>query len=269
MTSVFGGTGFIGSRYVELFGGTVIPRAEHKATYNDDVLYLISTTDNYNVFKDVHIDINTNLNHLMSVLSANAGKIGTFNFISSWFVYGDCGGIARESSICQPKGFYSITKHCAEQLLVSYCRTMKIPYRIIRLCNVYGPKDKFSSQKNALQFLIDRMKKKEKIALYNGGEFIRNYMHVDDVCSAINLICTKGRKDQIYNVASDDNLRFRDIIDFVAGEVDYTLPIENMEPTDFHKTVQVRNIQICNDRLKDLGFVPKYQDWKEGIRTIC
>ena len=70
-----------------------------------------------------------------------------FNFISSWFVYGDTKLPAKESYQCKPKGFYSITKSTAEQLLISFCNTFKKKYRILRICNVYGLNDKNVSKK--------------------------------------------------------------------------------------------------------------------------
>lgn len=269
MHDIFGGTGFIGSRYHAMYGGNVIPR-DNVSPIKNDVVYLISTTHNYNVFSDIHLDVNTNLNHLLEVLEKNkeALKGKVFNFISSWFVYGEGSILSTEESDCKPKGFYSITKKCAEDLLISFCETFGIDYRIFRLCNVYGPNDNFSKQKNALQYLIDKLKKHEQICLYHGGNFYRNYMHVDDVCSAISFLAETAPKNQIYNIASDENILFRDIIDFVIKETGSRSPIEIIEPPPFHKIVQVKDIWLCNKRLKSLGFSPKYKTTLDGIRSI-
>jgi nucleoside-diphosphate-sugar epimerase len=103
-----------------------------------DVLYLISTTHNYHVFDDLHKDINTNLTKLVDVLP---NVQGTFNFVSSWFVYGD--GYtkyhpAREIDRCIPKGILFYNKESGEDLTESFCRTFHKNYRIMRLCNVIG-----------------------------------------------------------------------------------------------------------------------------------
>jgi nucleoside-diphosphate-sugar epimerase len=127
--SVFGSTGFIGSRFVDLCPRQTIeiPR-ESREPQSNDILYFISTVHNYNIFDDPYLDIDTNLNLLIEVLEKCKGKEDiTFNFISSWFVYGKTNDLpAKESSCCNPKGFYSITKRAAEQLLVSYCETVNI-----------------------------------------------------------------------------------------------------------------------------------------------
>ena len=160
MISVYGSSGFIGSSFCNLYSEKIIrvPR-DFREPFSKDVLYIISTTDNYSVFSDPTIDVKTNLLVLTETLACVKEKAEIFNFISSWFVYGETELPAKENSVCSPRGFYSITKLCAEQLVESYCKTHKIPYRIIRLCNVYGKGDTgVSKKKNALQFLIESQK---------------------------------------------------------------------------------------------------------------
>jgi nucleoside-diphosphate-sugar epimerase len=111
MISVFGATGFIGSKFYNKYKDecVIIPR-EEVVLQSNKVLYLISTVDNYNVLENPFIDIETNLIHLMKVLNNCKEKDIHFTFVSSWFVYGDTHLPARESSPCKPKGFYSNTK---------------------------------------------------------------------------------------------------------------------------------------------------------------
>jgi len=269
--SVFGGTGFIGSVFCDLYKQEVveIPR-NTRVPESNDVLYLISTTHNYNVLNDSFIDIDTNLRVLMETLDkCRDENIGVVNFISSWFVYGETQLPAHEGSHCNPKGFYSITKRCAEQLLVSYCKTFDIRYRILRLGNVYGTTDvKVSKKKNALQFLINELKRNEKISLYEGGNFYRNFIHVSDACRAIKLICDKGEYDEIYNIGSVNNYLFKDIIEMAVRELDSTSAIDSMAPPDFHKIVQVKNMKLDTKKLCALGFEERVT-LKMGISELC
>jgi nucleoside-diphosphate-sugar epimerase len=128
--SVFGGTGFIGENFCNLYSEDVVlvPR-ESKSFETNQVLYFISTTTNQNVFNNLNIDIDTNLSLLVSVLNNCKEKDVTFNFISSGFVYGNDIINAKETDCCNPTGFYSITKRCAEQLLISFCKTFGIIYK--------------------------------------------------------------------------------------------------------------------------------------------
>ena len=68
MISVYGGRGFVGSRYCELFPDTVVIPREQDTPASSEVLYFISTTHNYNIFTDPHKDISTNVTKMISVL---------------------------------------------------------------------------------------------------------------------------------------------------------------------------------------------------------
>lgn len=266
---LFGGTGFIGSNFKKLYDNeTHIHYRENDYPLEENVLYMISTTHNYNVFSDIHKDVDTNLTKLLKVLSSCKDRNITFNFVSSWFVYGECALPASESDCCKPKGFYSITKKCAEDLLISYCETFKIKYRILRLCNVYGKTDDgVSKQKNALQYLINELKLNNEIKLYYDGDFIRDYMHVDDVCRAIYFCMTKSDVNQIINIGSGKPQKFRDLIDFVIKETNSTSKVIPIDAVDFHKIVQVKDMYLNTEKLNQLGFKQEI-DIYTGIKQL-
>jgi len=269
--SVFGSTGFIGSRFLKENSDTCIPVARsNRSPQSDNILYFISTTSNYNVFENISLDIETNLSVLVEVLESCRDRDIVFNFISSWFVYGESDNLpVGEESSCNPKGFYSITKKCAEDLLISWCRTFNKKYRIIRLGNVYGPGDSgVSKKKNALQYLAEKIKNHENVELYNGGNFIRDYIHVYDAVSAISLILEKGELNQIYNVGSGVPHRFLDLIESMVKITGSKSKITSIEPPDFHKIVQVKDMFLDTEKLKNLGFLPTIQI-NEGLLEIC
>ena len=257
--SIFGGTGFIGSRFCEMYKDKIyIEPKESNIPKYDDVLYLISTVDNYNIHTNVHIDIDTNLTKLMNVLP---NVKGTFSYISSWFVYGQNHEIPfrEDFSHCNPTGFYSITKRCAEQMLICYCNTFNVNYRIFRLANVVGEGDKkISKKKNALQYLIREIVNNRDIELYYGGEVLRDYIYVDDVCSAINLCLNKSQINQIYNIGSGIPLRFLDIINKTIEITGSKSKIIHIRPTNFHNIVQVRHSYLDTTKINNLGFNAQY-----------
>jgi len=266
---LFGGTGFIGSRFNELYIGDVYvhPRNDNIPKYRE-ILYMISTTHNYHVFDDVHKDVDTNLTKLLSVLENCKDRGVSFTYISSWFVYGDTTLPAKEDSPCNPKGFYSITKKCAEDLVISYCKTFNIPYRILRLSNVYGKNDSgVSKKKNALQYLVGEIKENKPIDLYYDGNFIRDYMHIDDVCRAIRICMDKLDYNQVINIGSGIPQNFREIIDFAISETKSLSIIRSVDATAFHKLVQVKDMYMDVSKLKSTGFVPEMTIYK-GIKTI-
>ena len=259
MIAVYGGTGFIGSEFCKKYDCYIVPREQVSPPEGTTkVLYLISTVDNYNVLSNPYIDIETNLTHLIKVLESIKGKNIEFTFISSWFVYGDTKLPASEESVCNPKGFYSITKRTAEQLLESYSKTFNINYKIVRLANIVGKGDgKVSKKKNALQYLINEMASNRDINLYNGGNFYRDIVHVEDAADGIKFVMDKGYSGNIYNLGSGSKpILFKDVIYFIKDKLNSTSQIGSMEPTDFHKIVQVESMYLGVSKLTHLGFKP-------------
>ena len=244
--SVFGGTGFIGGTFCRLYPLDVDIISKQSIQFNTkEVLYFISTTTNQNVFNDLYIDIDTNLNFLMNVLSNCKDKDVTFNFISSGFVYGNNVIDAKETDCCNPTGFYSITKRCAEQLLISFCETFGIKYRILRIGNVYGLDKTISPGKNVLGYMMELLKNNEDIKLYEGGKFLK----------------------EIYNISSGTSMMFVDIIKNLKNMLHSKSNIIDIPFPEEQKYIQVKNMTLDNTKLKSIGFVPKL-DIESGLQMI-
>ena len=228
----------------------------------DNILYFISTIDNYNIHTDLHVDVNTNLTVLLNVLDHfKTRPNATFNFVSSWFVYGqnDKTPFREDDLACNPTGFYSITKRCAEQLIISFCNTYGIKYRIFRLANVLGEGDKkISKKKNALQFLIKEIVEDQDVYLYYGGNVLRDYIYVDDVARAIHHCIENGPVDEIINVGSGKPYLFLNIIKKAINKANSKSTIIEIEPTHFHNVVQVKNSYLDTTKLTNFGYQCKY-----------
>lgn len=261
--SVFGGSGFIGSKFCNLYPNKIIKldKTDYKAKSNN-ILYLISTVDNYNIHQNLHVDIDTNLKVLMNVLEhipKNSDIV--FNFVSSWFVYGQNNEIPfrEDYSHCNPTGFYSITKHCAEQMLISFCQTFNIKYRIFRLANVLGEDDtKISKKKNALQYLIKEITQNRDVELYYNGKVLRDYIYVNDVCDALKYCIDFAPVNQIINIGNGEPLIFGELIEKAIDYSKSSSKIIHIDPTQFHNIVQVRHSYLDTTKLKSYGFASKY-----------
>lgn len=275
--SVFGSHGFVGNGICK--DGDFLHNEPDSHNYKDkfqsdypDILYLISTTDNYNVKKNnPYVDISTNLTHLMTVLQANRMKYGndfTITFVSSWFVYGDTECPAREESNCNPRGFYSITKRTAEQLLISYCETFGIKWRILRLSNVMGVDDhKISAEKNALQYMIRELCMENEINLYD-EDCSRDYLHVEDVVDAIRFLCRRGNFGEIYNVGSGIDTSIHRLVNLAHRLTEYKGKINLVPVPEFHKAVQVKNMWLDTTKITELGWIPRY-GVEELVEELC
>lgn len=267
--SVFGGTGFIGGKFCEMYSDkvTLVPR-DDTISLTKDILYFISTTTNQSVFKDLHVDINTNLTLLMNVLSNCKKKDITFNFISSGFVYGNDVLYAKESDCCNPTGFYSITKRSAEQLLISYCKTFDIKYRIFRIGNVYGLDPTITPGKNVLGFMIGLLKQNKKIKLFEGGDFQKDYMFVDDICRSIKFLIDKSNVNEIYNISTGYSKSFRDIILTARDVVSSKSEILSIPFPKDQEYIQVKNMTLDNHKLSSLGYFPN-MNFDDGLLKMC
>jgi nucleoside-diphosphate-sugar epimerase len=274
--TILGGKGFVLGEYVNKFYHHAVGNIKSinerydQHVYSPDVLYGISTVHNFHIFTDVHIDIDTNLNLLMDVLEnwrkhqATIGRRGVFNFLSSWLVYGNQDVIpVPETAETRPSGLYSITKRCAEQMLISYCTTYGLNWRILRLSNVIGANDKkVSAQKNGLQYMISKMASGEDVEIYGDGEFYRDFTHVSDVAAAIDLVLTKGNPNEIYNIGNGKTWAFKDIILYAREKLKTSGSVRFVEAKPFQKQVIVQTFYTDNSKLRALGYVPKYSGEK-------
>lgn len=256
--SLFGGSGFVGGNFLKNSKHQVdaVPR-DVRFGKSENILFCIGTTDNYNIFEDPFLDVEVNIKIMLEVLESYRAKYEnfTFNLVSTWFVYGNQELPFREDSNCSPKGFYSISKFSAELFLQSYCQTFGINYRILRLGNVYGPDDKgVSKKKNALQYLISNLRQNLPVDLYEGGEVFRDFIHVDDVTRALDLVLESGAMNTIYNIASGKPRKIGDIIKLAKSQLGSRSQINSIATPDFHKLVQVKDSVLDVSKLASLGF---------------
>ena len=247
--SVYGATGFIGGTFCGLFPDDTIkiPR-DQREPESHEVLYLISTTTNHNMLTDLTLDVDVNLHVLLETLEYCKNNQLTFNYVSTSFVYGADIIDAKETDICNPRGFYSITKRTAEQLITSFCEVNEVNYRIMRIANVYG-QDK-------------------ELTVYNNGDDLRDYMHVIDICRALKLVIDNGESNSIYNIASGNPLPFREILEMVRDNLGSQSKFTPVETPRFNQLVQPKNVSLNVDRLKSLGFQTTI-DIEQGLKIIC
>jgi dTDP-glucose 4,6-dehydratase len=262
--TIYGGTGIIGSYYRGLYPSICLERDE-LVPQSRHVLYLISTTDNATFREDPCIDVDTNLLQLMRRLEQCKNKnIKVFNFISSWFVYGPRHHHPHEYANCQPNGFYSITKYTAERLVQEYCKEFDIRYRILRLGNVYGGPDPGTIKRNALHFMVNRMRKGESVRVYN--HVSRDFIHIMDVCRAIKLVCETGAYDTTYNIGTGIATEFTDAMDYCHKLLKPKGLVFRVD-TQASYNQAIRFSLDCS-QLKGLGFEPSFLIY-EGLEDLC
>jgi len=122
--------------------------------------------------------------------------------ISTDEVYGDRNeGFFTEESRLKPSNPYSASKASAEMLVMAYARTHGLPTVVSRCANNYGP---YQYPEKLLPFFVHKLLSGEKVPVYGNGSNLRDWLHVDDHCKAIDLILHKGKIGEIYNVSANE-----------------------------------------------------------------
>ena len=137
-------------------------------------------------------------------------KIKRFIHISTDEVYGEVDDEHEccEKSILNPTNPYAATKAGAEFLVRSYYKSFNIPIIISRGNNVFGPRQ--YPEKLIPKFILS-LSNNQKCTIHGKGESRRNFIYVDDVCGAINIILSYGKINEIYNIGTHNEYSVIDI----------------------------------------------------------
>ena len=164
----------------------------------------LSEINNYHTFFDLSV------NNLSSVLDKiNHKHINKIIYTSSSSVYGSINDHNYLNDI-NNRQLYSSTKLLNEVTLNNYCQKNNIQLIIARLFNMYGQNENFS----IIHKLIENINNKKKITIYNNGNSIRDFIHVDDVCK-IYLGLLDSKKSNIYDIGSGLGIKIKDIVNFL------------------------------------------------------
>ncbi len=124
--------------------------------------------------------------------------------ISTDEVYGSVeSGRSGEGDPLCPRSPYSASKAGGELLAMSYFTTFGIPVTVTRASNNYGP---YQYPEKLIPLFITNAFEAEKLPLYGDGENMRDWLFVDDHCSALVAVLERGRAGQIYNVGDGQEL---------------------------------------------------------------
>jgi dTDP-glucose 4,6-dehydratase len=138
--------------------------------------------------------------------------------ISTDEVYGSLGKTGRfseDTPLC-PTNPYSASKAGADLIVKAYFKTFGLPAIITRSSNNYGP-HQFPEKLIPLMILNCLLDK--ELPVYGDGQQIRDWLHVEDHCSAIDLILEKGIPGEIYNIGSNNEKTNIEIVRFIINEL--------------------------------------------------
>ncbi|MBQ8536863.1 MAG: dTDP-glucose 4,6-dehydratase [Clostridia bacterium] len=111
---------------------------------------------------------------------------------------------------------YSASKASADLIVLAYARTFKLPVSITRCSNNYGP---YHFPEKLIPLMISRALADESLPVYGKGENIRDWLYVEDHCSAIDLVMRKGRQGEIYNVGGHNERTNLEVVKTILKEL--------------------------------------------------
>jgi len=194
------------------------------------------------------------------------GNIKKFIHISTDEVYGEISINSEDStevSLLNPTNPYAATKAGAEFIVRSYYYSYNMPIIIIRCNNVYGAKQ---YPEKIIPKFITLLRKNKKMTIHGAGLTRRNFIYVDDVINAINIIAINGEINNVYNIGSIDEYNVIEIATILLNHIKGAE--ENIE--DWVEYIKDRNFNdfryaINTTKLNNLGW-DRTINFKDGIK---
>ena len=163
--------------------------------------------------------------------AAKEAKVGLFVHVSTDEVYGDgeTGEPSHEGSPLEPTNPYAATKAGAEYLVKAYHRSFQLPIIITRGNNVYGP---HQYPEKIIPKFVNQLMRGLPLTLHGTGSNTRNYLFVEDVARAFDVILHKGKVGDIYNIGGTNeksNIEVARLLLDALGMVDKAGSLEAAE----------------------------------------
>ncbi len=207
-------------------------------------------------------------------------QVKKFLQVSTDEVYGSLGpeGYFTETTPLQANSPYSASKAGADLMVRAYGETFDLPINITRCSNNYGP---YQFPEKLIPLMISNALEDKELPVYGDGKNIRDWLHVYDHCSAIDLVLHEGKLGEVYNIGGHNEKQNIEIVKLILKELD--------KPESLIKFVKDR---LGHDRryaidstkiTEELGWKPKYtfetgivetihwyldnQDWMEKVKS--
>jgi len=189
-----------------------------------------------------------------------ATHLRRFVQISTDEVYGSVpAGASRETDELKPRNPYAASKAGADRLAYSYWATYEVPVIITRASNNYGP---YQFPEKVIPLFVTNAIEDIPVPLYGDGKNVRDWLHVDDHCRAIDLLIEKGVNGEVYNIGGGNEVMNVDlthrILDALGKPVSLIKPVADRPGHD-------RRYCLDTTKLRGIGWSPA-EPFDEGLR---
>jgi dTDP-glucose 4,6-dehydratase len=183
--------------------------------------------------------------------------------ISTCEVYGDLALDSDESfdedSPYRPRTPYNASKAGADHVVRSYIETFELPATITNCCNNYGP---FQFPEKVIPLFATRALEGQSLPLYASTQNRREWLHVDDHCSAIELVLADGEIGETYHVGSGEEASIKQIADGILAAAGKPASLKTIVPD---RPGHDRRYLLDSSKIRrELGWAPSV-GFAEGL----
>ncbi len=210
--------------------------------------------------------ISTNINGTFNLLElarrrAAEGVAMRFHHVSTDEVFGSLGatGFFTESTPYSPNSPYSASKASGDHLVRAYNKTYGLDAVTTNCSNNYGP---YQFPEKLIPLMIRNAQLGEKLPVYGDGKNVRDWLYVEDHCTALDLIFHRGESGQTYNIGGHNEIENIEIVRQICRILDNRLGGEPRE----------RLISFVKDRpghdrryAIDAEFIKKELGWQPAV----
>ena len=249
---------------VELVQGDIADRAAVAAAAAgcDAVVNFAAETHVDRSVLDPSVFVRTNVNGPMTLLEWARDNGARMVQVSTDEVYGDleAGGSSLEGDPLRPSSPYSATKAGGDLLVPSYVRTYGVNASTTRGANTYGPNQ---YPEKLIPLFATNAFDGIPLPVYGDGKQVREWLHVDDHCAAIDLVLREGVAGEAYNVGGEarENIHVtRRILELTGADASLVRHVEDRAGHD-------RRYSVDDTRLRQLGWAPERRFDEGGLET--
>ena len=189
-----------------------------------------------------------------------AKHLRRFVQISTDEVYGSVPtGASRETDELKPRNPYAASKAGADRLAYSYWATYNVPVVITRASNNYGP---YQFPEKVIPLFVTNAIDDIPVPLYGDGRNVRDWLHVEDHCRAIDLLIEKGAHGEVYNIGGGNDVMNVDLTTRILGSLGK--PLSLIKPVA-DRPGHDRRYCLDTSKLRSLGWAPKIS-FEQGLR---
>ncbi len=180
--------------------------------------------------------------------------------ISTDEVYGSVPtGASRETDELKPRNPYAASKAGADRLAYSYWATYGLPVIITRASNNYGP---YQFPEKVIPLFVTNAIDNIPVPLYGDGRNVRDWLHVDDHCRAVDLLIDKGADGEVYNIGGGNDVMNVDLTHRILSALDK--PVSLIKPVA-DRPGHDRRYCLDTGKLRGAGWAPAVP-FEEGLR---